>query len=134
MAIFGEEGEISHLFQFAWYEWVYFYDDYSSAGFPFIKAMLGRVLGPAKNERNDMTQWCLNSNGKVVPRRTFKRLTDDQLAPSNAVEIEKRADSDNNISRKLGDSFSLPANRKEIKTRSTGAALDGFYGPTSFFI
>ena len=55
-ATFGEEGDISHLCQFAWYEWVYFYDDSSAARFPFLKAMLGRVLGPAKNKGNDMTQ------------------------------------------------------------------------------
>ena len=48
-ATFGEEGDISHLCQFAWYEWVYFYDDYSASRFPFLKAMLGRVLVPAKN-------------------------------------------------------------------------------------
>ena len=59
-----------------------------------------------------MTQWCLKSNGKVVLRRTVNRLTAEQLAPSNAVEIAKRTDFDNNISRKLGDSFSLSANRK----------------------
>ena len=29
--------------------------------------------------------------------------------------------------------ISLPDNRKEIKTRSTGAALDDFYRPTPFF-
>ena len=95
--------------------------------------MIGRVLGPDKNEGNEMTKWCLKSNGKVVTRRTFKHLTDEQLAPSNAVEISKRADFDKNIIRKLGDSFHLPANRKEIKTRSTGAALDDFYGLTLFF-
>ena len=132
-ATFGEEGDISHLCQFAWYEWVYFYDDSSAARFPCIKAVLGRLLGPAKNDGNEMTQWCLKSNGKVVPRRTVKRLTSEQLAPSNAVEIAKRIDFDKNSSRKLGDSFSLPAHRKEIKTQYTGAALDDFYGPTPIF-
>ena len=78
--------------------------------------MLDKVLGPAKNEGNDMTQWCLKSNGKVVPRRTVKRLTAEQLSPSNTVEISKRADFDKNISRKLDDSFYLPVNRKDIKT------------------
>ena len=115
------------------YESVYFYDNSSAATFPFLKAVLGRVLGPTKNEGNDMTQWCLKSNGKVVPRRIVKLLTDDQLAPSNSVEIAKRTASDTNTSRKLGDSFSIPANRKAIKSRSKGAALDDFYGPTPFF-
>ena len=80
-----------------------------------------------------MTQWCLKSNGKVVPRRTVKRLTAEQLAPYNAVEIAEPTAFDTNISSKLGDSFSLPANRKAIKTRAKGAALDDFYGPTPFF-
>ena len=80
-----------------------------------------------------MTQWCLNSNGKVVPRRTVKRLTPEQLAPSNAVEISKRTAFDSNISPKLGDSFSLLAKRKAIKTRAKGATLDDFYRPTPFF-
>ena len=84
-ATFGEEGVILRLCQFAWYEWVYFYDNYSAACFPFIKAMLGRVLGPAKNEGNEMTQWCLKSNRKVVPRLTVKPLTSELLAPSNDV-------------------------------------------------
>ena len=109
---FGKEGDISYLCQFAWYEWVYFYDGSSYASFPYLKSMLSRVLGPAKNEGKEITQWCLNSNGKVVPRRTVKSLTAKQLSPSNAVEITKRTDFDKNISRKLGDLFSLPANRK----------------------
>ena len=115
-ATFGEERDISHLCQFVWYEWVYFYDNSSAACFPFLRAMIGRVLGPAKNEGNYMTQWCLKSNGKVVPRRTVKRLNSEQLAPSNAVEIANRTAFYANISRKLGESFSLPANRKSIKT------------------
>ena len=129
---FGEEVDISHLCQFSWYEWVYFYDDSPSTSLPFLKAMLGRVIGPAKNEGNEMTQWCLKSNGKVVPRRTFKRLTAEKLTPSNAIETAKRTYFDKNISRKLGDSFSLPENRKKIKTQAKGAALDYFYGPTLF--
>ena len=80
-----------------------------------------------------MRQWCLKPNGKVVPRRTYKRLTSKQFAPSNAVEIAKQTDFDNNIRHKLGDSFSLPENTKEIKTQSTDTALEKFYGPTPFF-
>ena len=60
---FGEEGGISNLCQFGWYEWVYFYDNSSISQFPFPKAMLGRCLGPAKNEGNEMTQWILKQNG-----------------------------------------------------------------------
>ena len=48
-ATFGKEGDISHLCQFAWCEWVYYYDGYSTGQFPFPKARLGRVLGSDKN-------------------------------------------------------------------------------------
>ena len=68
-----------------------------------------------------MTQCCLKSNGKVVPRRTVKRLTADQLAPSNAVEIAKRTYFDKNVSRKFGDSFSLPYRRATGSDRKSVA-------------
>ena len=58
-----------------------------------------------------MTQWCLKSNGQVVPRRTVKRLIAEQLAPSNAVEIAKISGFDADIKRRLGDSFSLLINK-----------------------
>ena len=79
-----------------------------------------------------MTQGCLKSNRKVVPRLTVKCLTDEQLAPSSVVEIAKWGAFDTDISRKLGDSFSLPENRKAMKSQAKVAALDDFYGPTPF--
>ena len=126
-ATFGEEVDILHLCQFLWYESVYFHDDSSAARFPILKAVLVSVIGPAKNEGNEVTQWCLKSNGKVVLRRTVKRLTDEQLAPSNDVEIAKQTALDANVSRKSGDSFYLPENIKATKTRIKGATLDDFY-------
>ena len=41
----GEEGDISNLCQFSWYEWAYFREH--TAAFPHNKEVLGRVLGPA---------------------------------------------------------------------------------------
>ena len=79
-----------------------------------------------------MTQWCLKSNGQVIPRRMVKRLTAEQLAPSNAVDIAKRAASDADIKRRLGDSFSLPVNKQRMKTRYKEDSLDDYYGPTPF--
>ncbi len=58
---FGTDADISNLSQFGWYEWVYFRED--SASFPFQKEQLGRCLGPAKNENNEMAQWVLKENG-----------------------------------------------------------------------
>ena len=65
-----------------------------------------------------MTQWCLKSNGQVVSRRTVKRLTDEKLAHSNAVEIAKRVAFDADVKHRLGDSFSLPVNKQRMKTQA----------------
>ena len=80
-ATFREEGDIFNIYQFAWYEWVYFYDDSSTSQFPFLKARLGRCLGPAKNEGNEIYQCVLKQNGQVVPRRILRKLTAELLSP-----------------------------------------------------
>ena len=41
----GEEGDISNLCQYGWYEWCYYREQ--TAAFPHNKEVLGRVLGPA---------------------------------------------------------------------------------------
>ena len=105
---FGDEGGISILCQFGWYEWVYFYGISSISQFPFPKAMLGQSLGPAKNEGNKMMQWILKQNGGVVPRRTVRKLTSEMLASSNEIEKVKRDAFDFDIRRKLGNSFYPP--------------------------
>jgi hypothetical protein len=71
---FGTEADISHICQYAWYKWVYYCD--ATTSFPYQKEWLGRCLEPTKNEGNAMAQqWILKENGKVVPRRTLRRLT-----------------------------------------------------------
>ncbi len=84
---FGTEADISHICQYAWYEWVYYRD--ATTSFTYQKERLGRCLGPAKNEGNAMAQWILKENGKVVPRRTIRRLTPSELSISNVVELDK---------------------------------------------
>ena len=105
-ATFGSEADISHLCQFGWYEWVYFRDQ--SALYPYPKECLGRCLGPAKNEGNVMAQWILRENGKVIVRRSLRRLTPAELAPSNEAEKAKRDAFTLSIRAKLGDSLSPP--------------------------
>ena len=107
-ATFGTEADISHLCQFGWYEWVYYRDQ--SASFPFPKECLGRCLGPAKNEGNAMAQWILNENGRVVVRRSIRRLTPHELSPSNEPEVAKREAFTISIRAILGDSMSAPVN------------------------
>ena len=65
----GEEGDISNLCKYGWYEWCYYWEQ--RAGFPDMKEVLGRVLGPALGEGNEMSQWVLKANGRVVPRRSL---------------------------------------------------------------
>ncbi len=107
-ATFGTEADISHLCQFGWYEWVYYRDQ--SASFPYPKECLGRCLGPAKNEGNAMAQWILNENGRVVVRRSIRRLTPHELSPSNESEVAKREAFTSSIRAHLGDSMSAPVN------------------------
>ena len=107
-ATFGTEADISHLCQFGWYEWVYYRDQ--SASFPYPKECLGRCLGPAKNEGNAMAQWILNENGRVVVRRSVRRLTPHELSSSNESEVAKREAFTSSIRAHLGDSMSAPVN------------------------
>ena len=60
----GEEGDISSLCQYKWYEWVYFHEQTNK--FPHNREVLGCYLGPAHGEGNEMAQWILQANGTVV--------------------------------------------------------------------
>ncbi len=104
MATFGTQGDISNICQYKWYEWVYFRD--GSQKFPFMQEVLGRYLGPAKNEGNEMTVWILKMNGNVVPRTGLRKLTPGELY--DEVERSKRTAFDLAIHARLGNSFSLP--------------------------
>ena len=106
-ATFGKEGDISNICQLRWYEGVYFRE--ATAKFPFPDNVLGRCLGQARNEGNEMTQWILKQNGKIVPRRTMCRLTQEGL--TRPSEIKKRAEFDAAIEKRYGNSFTLPKRR-----------------------
>jgi hypothetical protein len=108
---FGLTADISNLCNFGWYEWIYYRDH---GVFPVNKEKLGRVLGPLKNEGNEMAQAILTSGGKVIPRRTIRKLRDDEI--TNPVEVNKRKLFDEVIQKKLGDSAHFPANNKPSHT------------------
>jgi hypothetical protein len=103
---FGTEADISHICQYAWYDWVYYCDAMTS--FPYQKKRLGRCLGPAKNKGNIMAQWILKKNGKVVPHCTLRCLALAKLSPSNKVEMEKQSLFNVAIRGVLGDSVKIP--------------------------
>ncbi len=104
-ATLGDEGDISNVCNFGWYEWCYYRDQKNL--FPFPKEYLGRVLGPATNTGNEMAQWILKSNGQVVARRTVRKLKPEEIH-NNTVEEQKRQLFDSMIQKKLGDSISPP--------------------------
>jgi len=106
MATLGEMADISNLCHFQWYEWIYFRQH--TAEFPYQKEVLGRCLGPTKDEGNVMAQWVLQINGKIVPRRTLRRLRREELSQDNLVERSKREQFDARIKELLGDSLSVP--------------------------
>jgi hypothetical protein len=103
-ATFGAQGDISNICIFGWYEWIY-YRDHGS--FPIAKEKLGRVLGPIRNEGNEMAQAVLTARGTIVPRRTLRKITKSEL--HNSSEKRKRNIFDDLIRKKLGDSMSLPS-------------------------
>ena len=47
--------------------------------FPFQKRRLGRVLGPLKNEGNEIAQSILRIDGVVVPRRSVTKLSVSEI-------------------------------------------------------
>ena len=68
--------------------------------------MLGRVLGPARGEGNELSQWVLKSNGNVVPRRTVRALQLDEI--HSDTEKRKRDVFDALIERRWGSPMSTP--------------------------
>ena len=102
---FGVQGDISNLCQFDWYDWCYYREEGTNL-FPKQKELLGRVLGPSKNEGNEMAQNILNFKGNVLPRRTVRRLKLAEIESES--EKQKRSAFTTNIMKRLGDSLSLP--------------------------
>jgi hypothetical protein len=100
-ATFGEDGDMSNLSQYKWHDWCYFREQ--KLAFPFNREVLGRVLGPAKGEGNEMAQWMLKANGQVVPRRSSRPLKVDEI--HSVTEIKKR---------EIFDGLTLPSTRRNL--------------------
>jgi hypothetical protein len=102
-ATFGSQGDISKICNFGWYEWIYYRDH---GAFPNAKEKLGRALGPLRNEGNEMAQAILTSKGTIIPRRTIRKLKQDELI--SEIEKRKRQLFDDLIRSTLGDSMNMP--------------------------
>jgi len=109
----GDTGDISNLCQFGWYEWVYFREQKND--FPINKEILGRVLGPAKGAGNEMAQWVLKANGRVVPRRTVRSLTVDEM--NSSTEKRMREVFDGLIERRWGTSMIPPPKDSPLRQK-----------------
>ena len=97
----GETGDISNLCQYSFYQWCYYRD--SDVSFPLPTEVLGWCLGPAKGIGNEMSQWILKANGKVIARRTLRPLTATEI--SSETEVTKRSDWDTLAQARWGSSF-----------------------------
>jgi hypothetical protein len=108
-ATLGEDGDISNLCRYGWYEWCYFLEQKNA--FPYNREVLGRVLGPARGAGNEMAQWVLKPNGNVVPRRTLRPLTVAEV--NSTTEKAKREAFDRIIERRHGTAMSPPKPSEE---------------------
>ena len=82
-----------------------------TAKFPYNREILGRVLGPSRGEGNEMSQWVLKSNGKVVPRRTLRPLKPEELR--SETETKKRNLFDKLVVKRWGTSINPPTELSE---------------------
>ena len=64
------------------------------------------MLGPSKGAGNEMAQWILKANDKVVPRRSSRPLKVDEI--HSPIEIKKRAVFNGLIERRWGTSINPP--------------------------
>jgi hypothetical protein len=65
----GSTGDISHIAEFGWYDWVMYRDNIPS--YPDDKLILGRYLGPAPDIGSALTAKILQPNGQFVCRLTL---------------------------------------------------------------
>ena len=100
----GQMADISHLIDFKWYDWVVYRVE--GQKFPFQHQKIGRVLGPATNAGNMMSQWVLTRTGDIMPIQTLRRVTESEL--NNQSMIDRMKDFDKVIQSKLGDSINPP--------------------------
>ena len=77
--------DLPNLCNFGWYDWCYYREE-SNDSFPRQKTF-GRIVGPSKNEGNEMAQIFLNIHGDIVPQRGVCQLT--SLEKESNTEIVK---------------------------------------------
>ena len=87
----GKTHDISHLCEFAWYDWVMYHD---SVGFPEDKEVLGRYLGLTDpGIGSTMSYQVLCPSGRVVHRSTIRLLTPQEWEDKDHEKLRDNFDS-----------------------------------------
>jgi hypothetical protein len=94
----GETVDISTIAEYAWYEWVKFWD--TAAKFPVSKIQLGRDLGASIDIGTAITHKILKKNGSIMYRSSVRPLTQDEI--QSPTEIKEREDFDIAVEKKFG--------------------------------
>ena len=69
---------ISHIYEYAWFDWVMFCDG-PHVSYPDNNLVIGRYLGPTLDVGPAMCAKILKKNGKVFPRSTLRTLTRKEI-------------------------------------------------------
>jgi hypothetical protein len=73
----GDVGDISNTCVHEFFGWCLYRNQ--GEDFPYQKKRLGKVLGPAKHVGNEMEQYVLTEKGTIIPRRTLRPLTEEEI-------------------------------------------------------
>ena len=84
----GQSVDISRLAEFAFYDWVYWYDQ--TAKFPDEKKTLGRYLGPSRDVGSAMCAKIIKENGQMRICSTYIAVSHDEMQKPEMVEEMKK--------------------------------------------
>lgn len=110
----GQPADISVLSEFAWYDWVRYFD--TKAKYPNEKQVYGRWLGPITDVGNAMTCKVLKRNGQIFYTSSYRALTEQELNDPREIAIRKAFDKD--IAKQLGGPIT-PEDIDEIDPNAT---------------
>lgn len=85
----GDDDDISHLCEFHWFQWCWFYTP--SKG-DTVKKHIGRWLGPAETVGEILCAKILQSNMQVMHRTTYMPLSEEDLRNPEVTELRKKFD------------------------------------------